>query len=102
METVFDKNTFTFSVIDAKEKYLSMNFDTAEGTWQLHQSKLFDPSVSRLWIVLKGSGTAVTRFGTIDIIENHAYFLPPNSIISSSLFNYEYNRCELLGFLVLG
>ncbi len=85
MDTALNKHSFTFSIIEAKEKYLSANLNTADDSWQLHQSALFDPSVSRIWLVLRGSGRAVTRFGTIDITENHAYFLPSNSIIATSL-----------------
>lgn len=80
------RNTsFTFSIIDNKEKLLFPTAQTAEQSWKLQNSMLFDPSFSRIWIVLKGRGHVITNLGRLDIVENNAYFLPPNSIISTAL-----------------
>jgi len=85
MKVSLEKNSFTFSIIQTETKYLSIHKSSAEDTWRLQSSTLFDPSFLRIWIILRGRGRVLTTSGELDVVENNAYFLPANSIISTSL-----------------
>lgn len=85
MKATFEKNSFNFSVIGTETKCLSIHKPSAEDSWNLHESAFFDPSFLRIWIILRGHGHVLTQNGEMDVSENNAYFLPPHSIVSTSL-----------------
>ena len=86
MEKHFQKQSFSFSIAITEQKTVRPHSSTAELSWDLSRSRLFDPSFFRIWIILKGRGRVTTQSGTFEIMENHAYFMPPNSIISTDLY----------------
>lgn len=87
MKKYFENSQFTFSIVISEKKTLQPSGKTPEIAWKLDSSPLFDPSFSRIWIVLKGRGKVKTRFDEFDITENNVYFMPPNSIVSTFLYD---------------
>lgn len=87
MKEYFETPRFSFSVILSDKKTLQPTGNTAETSWKLNDSEFFDPSFLRIWIILKGSGRVKTHFGEFDVTENNVYFMPPNSIVSTFLYD---------------
>ena len=86
MEKHFQKQSFSFSIAITEQKKLRPHSPTAELSWDLSRSRLFDPSFFRIWIILKGRGRVTTQSGTFEVMENRAYCMPPNSIVSTELY----------------
>lgn len=85
MKLTLEKNAYSFSIVKTETKSLSVQNASPEGSWRLQYSSLFDPSFLRIWVVLQGRGRVLTTSGMLDVVENNAYFLPANSIISTTL-----------------
>lgn len=53
--------------------------------WRMTLNKKFhDWDCDRFWVVTKGKGHVVSTFGEFDVTEDHAYYIPASTIISTS------------------
>lgn len=86
MRNFYNSQSFSFAVIISEEKQLKPNSPLNDISWNLKEDWRFDPSFWRVWIILNGSGHVVSTTGEFDVNANEIYLMPPNSIVSTSLY----------------
>ena len=70
---------FKRSLVGNKERHPEV-----EHAWNMTLTRKFkDWHCERFWVVTKGCGHAVTTFGSFDVREGHAYYIPASTIIET-------------------
>lgn len=87
MEQKFIAQSLNFVILDTQKKTLTPKSPDVYKSWNIERMSSFNPAHSRLWIILKGHGNVKTTTETFDINEGNVYFMPPNSILASSLYD---------------
>ncbi len=91
MEKISFQQSYSYTLFSAQLAKIG-NPTTENATASAFNAPIFEPLFAphymRVWVIKKGYGQVETTKGTVELFENHAYFFPSHSIISTNCPQY--------------